>query len=1146
MVKRFVLRVLVVLILGIMLCPQARAISFSDYVYINIKRGNTSSVQKYLNRGYNIDSVNSEGLTPLCQAALENDVAAYNRLIRLGASPQHRCMQRISGQKATLAERNSRWGVASQNVAQQSSASQATVSQTSNNSYYKAAAVAGVLAAGAATAVIVANNSGGGHHHAIVCPDGQKWDGDKCVPIVCPDGQKWDGEKCVPIVCPEGQRPEGDECVPIVCPEGQILDGNECYDKIDCPTGQRQKKDKCVPIECPRNTHLVGNICMANEDVDVEHIGDEDVHIIASDNESVFNLYSSPKYPKAQSDISLHNKGNGNVYGMYAYRGEAFNSYVIGKSGDEYNPEPVGTANITITDEGSGDVYGMYSHISDITQYKEAINAFGYDTGEAHGNINLKHTGGGTTYGLMGDVRAYNTYAVTGGSAYGDISIEGDGDIYGIYGYVAATNALSPFYGHYAKGDINIKSTGDGDIYGMMISKDDIPGAGAGGGSLASWFAFNAYAAGGDVEGTIDIENTGNGNVYGMYGGQQLYNAMAYGSDEEGHPISSAKGLIKINNSGDGDVYGMYLPDEDKDAIVANANSNGSESVIEIRDGGDGVATGIRGGKSVSIVNSGDITIYHDGTSVGIYGEENSKINNSGNIFIGGHDYSTAVGPAYGIYAESGASVVNSGTIRVQADEGAGIYVEKGATLENVGTVEFYGEGDAIVRDGEALDIYGEKAQASAVNLNNLGGGEVVLGQNGQFIAESLAGDMAVSEKVTLGSLENYYVIRDALQANNTDDLSLSSKSALFVADKEKSDKGYDVVLNRKNFNEVIDDKEVAGFLEQNYAQGNNEALYDKLKTAQTTQALNQQAANATGSDIIPGFRQEDALVYQHLSREFNDSLFNRPNDNYIGGYKYIDVSRDKDGVLVGNDGKAHAAYGLIKGKANNGMVYGLGATVSQIKSDYDNNSTRKNNAFGLWAPVGYDFSNGTQWYSKAYAGYLDGSYDRQTAFGKYSSDTKGYQYGLSNELRHNIGLGGGFKFTPAAELNLLGMHQDGFDEGNRQQALKTDDFDSVSLEGGLGAYLSKEYQFNQNHKLGIQIGGIYYVELLDPDEDINARMQGMDGKYKIKHSFDDERAVLSARVNYNYKNITLYGMIEQEFGNYEGLVFDLGLQYNL
>ena len=97
-----------------------------------------------------------------------------------------------------------------------------------------------------------------------------------------------------------------------------------------------------------------------------------------------------------------------------------------------------------------------------------------------------------------------------------------------------------------------------------------------------------------------------------------------------------------------------------------------------------------------------------------------------------------------------------------------------------------------------------------------------------------------------------------------------------------------------------------------------------------------------------------------------------------------------------------------------------------------------------------------------------------------------------------------------------------------------------------MGAYLTKEHQFNENHKLGIQIGGIYYIELLDPDEDIDARMQAMNGRYKIRHSFDDERAVLSARVNYNYKNITLYGLIEQEFGNYEGLVVDLGLQYNL
>jgi outer membrane autotransporter protein len=200
---------------------------------------------------------------------------------------------------------------------------------------------------------------------------------------------------------------------------------------------------------------------------------------------------------------------------------------------------------------------------------------------------------------------------------------------------------------------------------------------------------------------------------------------------------------------------------------------------------------------------------------------------------------------------------------------------------------------------------------------------------------------------------------------------------------------------------------------------------------------------------------------------------------------------------------------------------------------------------FGVWVPVGYQFANGVTWFSKAYVGYADGEYKRITPLGRYSSDADEYQYGLGNEARYNMALGNGFTLSPAAELNLLGIYQKGFDEGNGAQALSSDDNNSLSLEGGLGAYLSKTFGLTDNSKLGIQIGGIYYVEFLDEDSGARARLQGLSDSYKLKNKSNDDRAVFSLRANYDYKNITLYGLIEQEFGGNDAFSFDLGAQYN-
>ena len=264
----------------------------------------------------------------------------------------------------------------------------------------------------------------------------------------------------------------------------------------------------------------------------------------------------------------MDNHGNGNVYGMYGYGGnsETFNAYVVGKDSEgNENKKPAGVGNIIITDNGSGTVYGMYSQISDITQYKEAINATGWNEGTATGNIDINHIGGGVTYGILGDVRAYNTFIAQMGKAYGNINITGDDDIYGISGYVAATNVVNYWYGDYGEGNIILNEIGNGDVYGMMINKDNVPGAG---GTGQSWFAFNAYVGvGGSAFGNIDIHNYGDGNAYGMYGGQQLYNAKSFGGqDDEGNPSGHPTGRISILNAGSGNAYGMYLPDEDETA----------------------------------------------------------------------------------------------------------------------------------------------------------------------------------------------------------------------------------------------------------------------------------------------------------------------------------------------------------------------------------------------------------------------------------------------------------------------------------------------------------------------------------------------------------------------------------------------------
>ena len=195
--------------------------------------------------------------------------------------------------------------------------------------------------------------------------------------------------------------------------------------------------------------------------------------------------------------------------------------------------------------------------------------------------------------------------------------------------------------------------------------------------------------------------------------------------------------------------------------------------------------------------------------------------------------------------------------------------------------------------------------------------------------------------------------------------------------------------------------------------------------------------------------------------------------------------------------------------------------------------------------PLGYNFNNGLRMYSKLYAGYADNSYDRITDAGTKNANYDEYQFGLSNEVRYSVNLQNNIFFEPLLELNYLNLHQDSINESSAIDSLNIKSSNSSSLELGLGAHLKTELSIDEKQKLTVQIGGVYYVEFLEPDKALNATMNNMNGKLSIAHKQSNNRGVASLRASYNYKDILLYTNIEKDFGAIDAFSIDAGIQYN-
>ena len=153
------------------------------------------------------------------------------------------------------------------------------------------------------------------------------------------------------------------------------------------------------------------------------------------------------------------------------------------------------------------------------------------------------------------------------------------------------------------------------------------------------------------------------------------------------------------------------------------------------------------------------------------------------------------------------------------------------------------------------------------------------------FVAEDgISGDLSISNDVVSNGFDTTYTIKDMINAADTSNLNLVSKSAMFNADLKN---GKDAVMTMKSFNDVLENKSLANFLQKNYALQNNEGLFGSIKSAESIKSLNNFADEMFGKDMFSRFAFEDLMIMRELNFDINNKLFNNKEDYLsIGGNK--------------------------------------------------------------------------------------------------------------------------------------------------------------------------------------------------------------------------------------------------------------------
>lgn len=88
--------------------------------------------------------------------------------------------------------------------------------------------------------------------------------------------------------------------------------------------------------------------------------------------------------------------------------------------------------------------------------------------------------------------------------------------------------------------------------------------------------------------------------------------------------------------------------------------------------------------------------------------------------------------------------------------------------------------------------------------------------------------------------------------------MNISSGSYMFEAELKDNGDVTDVELNRKEFEEIVDDKELADFFETNYGLHNNEKLFDALKGAGNKGEFDYATEVETGKNFYANLTREN------------------------------------------------------------------------------------------------------------------------------------------------------------------------------------------------------------------------------------------------------------------------------------------------
>ncbi|MGL4392009.1 MAG: autotransporter outer membrane beta-barrel domain-containing protein, partial [Fusobacteriaceae bacterium] len=429
-----------------------------------------------------------------------------------------------------------------------------------------------------------------------------------------------------------------------------------------------------------------------------------------------------------------------------------------------------------------------------------------------------------------------------------------------------------------------------------------------------------------------------------------------------------------------------------------------------------------------------------------------------------------------------------------------------------------------VIENGATIVSQKEMIVNKNFDVADFGGGRFVMGSYAKLSASNVSGDIYLAPDM-VPLYENFGTIKNAITQNASSNESnwfkanLKSYSEFFVAKDvtyDETGKAVNLNLERKSFDTVLADKNLAKYLEDNYTNtnsSNKDKFYDGILRATnlTAAQTEDKIKNMFGVEFYPAYQN---LVYD-LTSYNNKMIF----DNYAT----LDYEKEGTSPIVGIETRNFDFKGVdnklqgYKGNENSMFVgfdtfgtknfrFGGLAMINQSNATFENKSKFENTYF-YQANIYFAYkleSSKVDFFLSPYVGTYNGDITRIVDGNNIEAVGTGKYFGSLARVNRNFDLG--FMYIlPEVQFDYGQNQQDEINEitGTTTNATAVNfKSNSTTKSNVLGALkFGKIFYLGNELKLDASLRGDYSKELGDPIGDVNVQVAGAEnGSYTINN----------------------------------------------